>query len=203
MNYGYIRVSTDKQSVENQKFEIQNFCAKEKVTIDGWIEETISGVKSYDKRKLGTLLSNIQKDDRIICSEISRLGRSLYMIMEILSRCMSVGAFIWTIKGNFRLGDTIDSKVLAFAFGLSAEVERDMISQRTIDSLKLRRSQGIALGRPKLSKLTFKESEIVKFSNLGISITDTAKYLKVSRSTLQTFIKDKPNHFANHRKVIA
>ena len=81
MTYGYIRVSSDKQTVENQRFEINNFCKKQEIKIDGWIEETISGTKNYDKRKLGDLLNQVQKDDLIICAELSRLGRNLFMIM--------------------------------------------------------------------------------------------------------------------------
>ena len=84
MIYGYIRVSSDKQTVENQRFEITNFCNKQNLNIDGWIEETISGTKNYDKRKLGALLKKVGKGDIIICSELSRLGRNLFMIMEIL-----------------------------------------------------------------------------------------------------------------------
>lgn len=81
MVYGYIRVSSDKQTVENQRYEISNFCSKENIYVDGWIEETISGTKNYDKRKLGELLEKVQKDDIIICSELSRLGRNLFMIL--------------------------------------------------------------------------------------------------------------------------
>ena len=105
MTYGYIRVSTDKQTVENQRFEICDFCKKENLEIDGWIEETISGTKNYDKRKLGDLLNHVQSGDLIICAELSRLGRSLFMIMEILSICMKKDCKVWTIKDNFRLGD--------------------------------------------------------------------------------------------------
>ena len=86
MIYGYIRVSSDKQTVENQRFEINNFCERENIKIDGWIEETISGTKAYNKRQLGTLLRRVQKDDLIICAELSRLGRNLFMIMEILKK---------------------------------------------------------------------------------------------------------------------
>ena len=89
MIYGYIRVSSDKQTVENQRFEINNFCMKNSMQIDGWIEETISGTKSYSKRQLGNLLKRIKKDDLIICAELSRLGRNLFMIMEILNICMN------------------------------------------------------------------------------------------------------------------
>ena len=124
MNYGYIRVSTDKQTVENQRFEILQFCQHEGIKIDGWIEETVSGGKTPDKRKLGLLLKKVQKDDMIICSELSRLGRSLYMVLNILSLCMEKGVAVRSIKDNFTLGDDIQSKVLAFAFGLSAEIKR-------------------------------------------------------------------------------
>ena len=131
MNYGYIRVSSEKQTVENQRFEINNFSNREHIHIDGWIEETISGTKAYNKRELGRLLKKVEKDDLIICAELSRLGRNLFMIMEILNICMNKECRVWTIKDNYRLGDDIQSKVLAFAFGLSAEIERNLISQRT------------------------------------------------------------------------
>ena len=96
MIYGYIRVSSDKQTVENQRFEINNFCERENIKIDGWIEETISGTKAYNKRQLGTLLRRVQKDDLIICAELSRLGRNLFMIMEILN--------ITTVQRNYPIG---------------------------------------------------------------------------------------------------
>lgn len=135
MNYGYIRVSSDKQTVENQRFEISRFAEEQNIQIDGWIEETISGTKNYDKRKLGKLLKRIEKGDLIICAELSRLGRNLFMIMEILNICMTKECRVWTIKDGYRLGDDIQSKVLAFAFGLSAEIERNLISQRTKEAL--------------------------------------------------------------------
>lgn len=149
MIYGYIRVSTDKQTVENQRFEIQNFCKRENLSIDGWIEETISGTKNYNKRALGHLLAKVQKDDMIICAELSRLGRNLFMIMEILNICMTKECKVWTIKDNYRLGEDIQSKVLAFAFGLSAEIERNLISQRTKEALAKRKAEGVILGIPK------------------------------------------------------
>uniref|UniRef100_UPI00402A65FE master DNA invertase Mpi family serine-type recombinase n=1 Tax=Turicimonas muris TaxID=1796652 RepID=UPI00402A65FE len=143
--YGYIRVSSDKQTVENQRFEINKFCQNENIKVDGWIEETISGTKAYNKRQLGKLLQKIRKDDIIICAELSRLGRSLFMIMEILNICLSKEAKVWTIKDNYRLGDDIQSKVLAFAFGLSAEIERNLISQRTKEALARKKAEGVIL----------------------------------------------------------
>lgn len=120
MIYGYLRVSTDKQTLENQKFEINNFCENENIQIEKWVTETISGTKDFEKRKLGKLLKKLRKDDILICSEISRLGRNLLQIMTILNICMKKEVQVWTIKDNYRLGKDIQSKVLAFAFSLSA-----------------------------------------------------------------------------------
>ena len=194
MNYGYIRVSSDKQTVENQRFEINNFCKKENLKIDGWIEETISGTKNYDKRKLGELLNRVQKDDLIICAELSRLGRNLFMIMEILHICMNKECKVWTIKDNYRLGDDIQSKVLAFAFGLSAEIERNLISQRTKEALAMRKAQGIHIGRIAGShnqylKLTGYEEIIQEMLSFGISKAEIARRLNVDRTTLWRFLK--------------
>jgi len=193
MIYGYIRVSSDKQTVENQRFEINNFCEKKKLIIDGWIEETISGTKSYDKRELGKLLKKVKKDDLIICAELSRLGRSLFMIMEILNICMNKECKVWTIKDNYRLGDDIQSKVLAFAFGLSAEMERNLISQRTREALARKKAEGKTLGRPvgaknKKLKLTGYENQIRQMREKNIPKIQIAKKLKVDRNTLHRFM---------------
>ena len=194
MIYGYIRVSTDKQTVENQRFEIETFCNKNSIAVDIWIEETISGTKNYTKRALGKVLKKLKKDDLIICSEISRLGRSLFMIMDILNVCMSKECRVWTIKDNYRLGDDIQSKVLAFAFGLSAEIERNLISQRTKEALARKKEEGVILGRPKGSKsshtkLSGKEQLILRLLNDNVSQTKIAKKLHVDRATLSLFIK--------------
>lgn len=195
MIYGYIRVSCDKQSVENQRFEIKNFCCRENLKIDGWIEETISGTKAYNKRQLGTLLKRIRKDDLIICAELSRLGRNLFMIMEILNICMTKECRVWTIKDNYRLGEDIQSKVLAFAFGLSAEIERNLISQRTKEALARKKAEGITLGRPRGKKnspnkykLSGKEKLISKLLQAGVSKRRIARICKVERNTLYRFI---------------
>lgn len=195
MIYGYIRVSSDKQTVENQRYEIDNFATKENIKIDGWIEETISGTKNYDKRELGKLLKKVKKDDLIICAELSRLGRNLFMIMEILNICMTKECKVWTIKDGYRLGEDIQSKVLAFAFGLSAEIERNLISQRTKEALARKKSEGVVLGRPKgrkssKVKLTGKEMVIKELLSQNVPKTQIAKIFKVNRMTLSNFIKN-------------
>ncbi len=195
MVYGYIRVSSDKQTVENQRFEINNFCLKENIHIDGWIEETISGTKNYDKRELGRLLKKVQKDDLIICAELSRLGRSLFMIMEILSLCMKKECKVWTIKDNYRLGDDIQSKVLAFAFGLSAEIERNLISQRTKEALARKKAEGVVLGRRRGSKNRYHKldntlSIIKEMRSEGCSYITIATRLHVHRTTLYRYLNE-------------
>ena len=195
MIYGYIRVSTDKQTVENQRFEIGQFCEKNHLVVEKWIEETISGTKTPEKRRLGNLLDDICPGDLIICSELSRLGRSLFMIMSILSRCMTIGAKIWTIKDGYRLGDDIQSKVLAFAFGLSAEIERDLISQRTKEALARCKAEGKKLGRPfgkaVRLKLSGHEEEIRTMLSQGISKAAIGRCFNTNRNTVRIFIKKK------------
>ena len=195
MTYGYIRVSSDKQTVENQRYEISRFCANEGLAVDGWIDETVSGTKAYSKRRLGTLLRRVGKGDLIICSELSRLGRNLYLIMEILSYCMHRECAVWTIKDGYRLGNDIQSKVLAFAFGLSAEIERNLISQRTREALKRVRSEGKRIGRPpgkssrpELKRLYGKETYIRNALQAGMSLNAIARKLRCSRSTLRRFL---------------
>ena len=194
MIYGYIRVSSDKQTVENQRFEINNFCERQNIVINDWIEETISGTKNYTKRQLGLLLKKVHKDDIIICSELSRLGRNLFMIMEILNICMTKECRVWTIKDNYRLGDDIQSKVLAFAFGLSAEIERNLISQRTKEALARKKAEGVKLGHPhgfrcRLNpKCAQRHEYIVKELNRGTKKTVIARRLKVSKTTFYRYL---------------
>ncbi len=195
MNYGYIRVSSDKQTVENQRFEIIRFCNEQCLVIDGWIEETVSGRKYYGKRQLGKLLRSLSAGDMIICSEMSRLGRSLFMIMEILGFCMKRKCKVWTVKDNYRLGNTIESKVLAFAFGLSAEVERDLISMRTREALMRLKSEGKRLGRPKGGHNCqevhplFKHDKYIRNALFkGMSQREICRRLHCERTTLKRYL---------------
>lgn len=194
MIYGYIRVSTDKQALENQEFEINNFCDRKNIRIDKWIMEKISGTKDFEKRKLGKVLKRLKSGDILICSEISRLGRNLLQIMTILNICMEKGAQVWTIKDNYQLGADIQSKVLAFAFSLSAEIERNLISQRTKEALARIKASGRKLGREFGSKnkrhvLDGKEQDVIKLLNKGIPKTQIAKIMNVSIFTIYKFLK--------------
>lgn len=190
---GYIRVSSNKQTLEHQHFEIENFALKEGVKIDTWIEEKISSRKTLKKRKLGELLENLQEDDIIISCEISRLGRSLLEVMRILETCLNKNCQVWTIKENYRLGNDIQSKVLAFAFGLAAEIERNLISQRTKSSLANIKANGKKLGRPfnaetKKLKLAKNQKRIQNLLAKGVSKSQIARIFGVQRATLRKYL---------------
>lgn len=147
MIYAYIRVSTDKQTVENQRFEIDNYCKTRQIKIDKYIEETVSGMKAVDKRELGVLIRKMKKGDTLIASEISRLGRRLLEVMSILKSLMDKKINVVTVKEKFELGDNLQSHVIAFAFSLASEIERSLISQRTKEALARRKAMGQKLGR--------------------------------------------------------
>lgn len=194
MVYGYIRVSTDKQTVENQRFEINLYAQKNNITIDRWIEETISGTISPEKRNLGKLLKNVKPGDIIICSELSRLGRSMFMIMSILNELMEMQVAVYTVKEGYKLGQDLQSKVLAFAFSISAEIERNLIAERTTEALRRRKAEGKILGRPKgrkntTYKLSDKKDEIIKFLEDGYTKTFLIDYYGISSATLYNFFR--------------
>ena len=192
---GYIRVSTDKQTVENQRFEIEEFAKKRGMVIEKWTAETISGSKRTNERLLGILLDNLQKGDILIVSELSRLGRNLLQIMSLLNDLMEKEIILLTVKEGYELGNNINSKVLAFAFGLSAEIERNLISQRTKEALARKKAEGIILGRPKgqakisTYKLYKYKAEILEKRNIGLSFNKIAQFYGVNRATVSKFIK--------------
>ena len=194
MYYAYIRVSTDHQNVENQKHEILTYCKKHNIQIDKWIDEAISSRKPLTERKLGKVLKRLKKGDILIATEISRLGRNLLQVMGILHYCMSQDIQVWTIKDNYRLGSDIQSKVLAFAFGLSAEIERNLISQRTKEALARLKAEGRHVGRVygsknKKLKLHGKEKKIANMMDGGLTKNQIARTTNVNRTTLYRFLK--------------
>ncbi|MEE6207243.1 MAG: master DNA invertase Mpi family serine-type recombinase [Alphaproteobacteria bacterium] len=193
MIYAYVRVSTDKQTLENQVFEIENFCKCKGLKIDQWMMEKISGTKDYEKRRLGKIIKKLKAGDILICSEVSRLGRNLFQIMTILNKCIQREAQVWTIKEQYRLGADIQSKVLAFAFSLSAEIERNLISQRTKEALSRLKASGKKLGRIKGSKNTShildgKYDFISEQLRLGVSRAQIARKLGVSPSLIYKYV---------------
>lgn len=195
MVYAYLRVSTGKQDGRNQRIGIEALATARGLHIDEYIDdEGVSGTVDPEKRELGNLLRKLKSGDILIAGEISRLGRSLFMIFRILEYCMNNGITIMTAKDGYTLGNDIQSKVMAFAFGLSAEIERDMISRRTKEALELRKAQGVHLGRKcgsknPYTKITGKENWIKEQLNKGVPKAKIARALKIDRSTLWRYIQ--------------
>lgn len=197
MVYAYIRVSTGNQTTDNQRVEILQYCKSRNIRVDKWIDETITGTKSIEKRKLGSeIISNVKPGDLVICTEISRLGRSLLMIMNVLQIFLEKGVKVMTIKDGYNLADNITSKVIAFAFGLASEIERQLISERTKMALKRVKMEGKKLGRPvgrksSVLKLSGKE-DFIRWSLLkGVKKSVLAEKLGVSRNTVYRFVKER------------
>lgn len=194
MIIGYIRVSTDRQVADNQRFEILKFADEKKWIIDEWVEESVSGLRNVKDRRLGSLLWKMKSCDILVVTELSRIGRSSMEIMSVLHDCMERRIKVFTVKERYELGNDINSKVLAFAFGLSAEIERKLISQRTTEALARKKMEGKKLGRPKgslakVTKLTGKENEIKLLLEKKVSVSAIARILEVNRLTVRHFIK--------------
>ena len=196
--YAYIRVSTEVQCHSGQKYEIERYCSRQGIVVDRWVSESVSGTVAVEKRMLGKIIRSMKKGDMLICTELSRLGRNMLMIMEILNRCSKKGIAIRTIKDNFVLSDSINSKIIAFAFALAAEIERNLISQRTKEALAVKRSEGVRLGRPPGSsrkKDTFVKyhDDIISLLKQGNTLTGVAKMYGVHRNTLKKYIDEVKN----------
>lgn len=194
MIYGYIRVSTEKQTVEVQRYEINRYCRENGIEVDAWIEESISGAIKPSARLLGKLiLDRIKKGDLILVTEISRLG--VYMVMSIINHCMLTGAAILPIwKGEIIKEDSLSVYETFFDI-ISAQKERELISRRTKCALAMMKSNGVRLGRPvgipRKRKLDGKDSEITKLLERGLSKAEVARRLGVSQTTLSEFMKIK------------
>lgn len=195
MTYAYIRVSTDCQTVDNQRFEIEAYCTRQGLTIDAWVAETVSGTVDFRKRELGQLIDEAQPGDLIVCSELSRLGRNMMMVMTLLGRLIEAGVVIVTIKDNFRFGNDIASKTIAFAFSLAAEIERTLLSRRTAEALRLRKANGVVLGRPRGAKTGVERLKLAPYRDRieamlasGMTKKEIALRLGVDRNTLARYI---------------
>ncbi len=193
----YLRVSTNHQDLRGQKYEILNYCQRNEYKIDQFIEVKVSSRKNTDIRLIDELIGSVKSGDRIIVSELSRIGRSTREVLNIINELASQNVEIHAIKQNLKItnnGD-IQSKVIVTMFSLFAELERDLISQRTKRALEARKESGKKLGRPKgslsKSKLDGKEEMIIEFLNKKVSMASIAKIFEVSRGTIYHYIKSR------------
>jgi DNA invertase Pin-like site-specific DNA recombinase len=172
--YAYLRVSKEDQDLEKNKMDILKLAHEQKLGQVEFVEEKVSGKVSWRKRKIAQVLESCQPGDSIIVSELSRLGRSMLECIEILAIATEKGIHIYAVKGNWKLDGSIQSKIIAMAFAIASEIERDLISQRTTEALAARKQQGMTLGRPKgvgKSKLDKYRVEIEALLNNGTTKT--------------------------------
>ncbi len=188
----YLRVSTTDQDLEKNKFDILHLANDKGLGQVEWVEETISGRVSWHKRKIAQVLEELQNGDTLIVSELSRLGRSMLECMEILSIAFQKGIYLYAVKGNWRLDNSIQSKIVAMAFSMAAEIERDLISQRTKEALAARKLAGIKLGRPQgigISKLDRFRPEIEALLKNGSTQRFIASRYETTPANLNRWLK--------------
>lgn len=194
MVVAYLRVSTEKQHLANQRDEIERFATNHNLVVNRWVTEIVSGRKNRSERRLGEMLKKLHEGDVLIITELSRLSRTLTDIMSIMGFCLERKIILYSTKDGYAFDDSINSKVLCFAFGLVAEIERNLISLRTKEALALRRADGIKLGRrkgsfTKLQRLIDSREEVIERIHDGMSIKQICYDYEVSPDTFHRFRK--------------
>jgi len=188
----YIRVSSDKQDVENQRLEILKLANEQDLGSVTFIEETISGRKSWHERRLAQVIEELKEGDALIVAELSRLGRSMLEIMEILSMATQRYIKVYASKGNWQLDGSMQSKIIAMVLAMAAEIERDLISQRTKAALATKKAAGVKLGRPSgpgKSKLDPRKDEILELLELGVTKKRVAQKMETNVGNLNHWLK--------------
>ena len=194
MVVAYLRVSTEKQFLANQREELLRFAEKNGLQIDKWYTETVSGSVRSKDRKLSGVLNRMQRGDSLIVTEISRLSRTMLEIMTILNSCIKKEIVLYSTKEGYVFQNDMNSKVLGFAFGLMAEIERNLISMRTKEALARRRQEWVKLGRkkgtcPAMRVLRENKRRLIKDAQRGVSCSELARQMGVSRTTMHRFLK--------------
>lgn len=197
--YGYLRVSTEDQDENSQRRGVDEFAAKNGLKIDEYvIDHGLSGAKEFKDRAIGKMIKKLQSGDTVIASEISRIGRRLVLVLNFIKICTEKSVKFFTVKDRYSIADTLQSKVILTVMGLCAEIERDLVRQRTKEGLARARAEGKILGRPKgrktapeKHKLNNKEVLIRSLMEEGLSQRKIAAIVKVNRNTLANFIKDR------------
>jgi DNA invertase Pin-like site-specific DNA recombinase len=189
---GYLRVSTADQDLDKNKSDILQLANEKKLGTVEWVKEKASGKVNWRKRKIAEVIENLKEGDTILVSELSRLGRSMLECMEILSIALEREINIYAVKGNWQLDQSIQSKIIAMAFSMAAEIERDLISQRTKEALAARKKQGVKLGRPKgtgKSKLDVYKPEIEALLKNGATQKFIAQRYEATAATVSRWVK--------------
>ena len=189
---GYLRVSTAEQDLDKNKADILHLANEKELGTVEWVKEQASGKINWRKRKIAQIIDSLKEGDTILVSELSRLGRSMLECMEILSIALEKKINIYAVKGNWQLDQSIQSKIIAMAFSMAAEIERDLISQRTKEALAARKKQGVKLGRPKgtgKSKLDQYEPEIEALLKNGATQKFIAQRYGATEATVSRWIK--------------
>ena len=202
MVVAYLRVSTNKQHLENQEEEIKKFAANRGPDIDKWYHDVVSGKVCSNDRKLGDLLESLQEGDCLIVTEVSRLSRTLIDIMNIINTCIQRKIVLHSTKEGYTFENNLNSKILGFAFGLVAEIERNLISIRTREALAVRKAEGKKLGRPhgscpQLNVLIQNKEKIIELMDNCVPYKKIAKKYKVSICTVNRFVKQHINERDN------
>lgn len=195
--FGYLRVSTTRQELENQRREILEWAHRQKAIVDDFVEVEASSRRSMKDRRLDELMGKMSNGDLLVVSELSRLGRSLGQIVQLIEGLIRGGIDLQTIKEGIRLNgeQDIGTKAQIALFGLLAELERDLISERTKAGLSRARAQGKRIGRPPgaigVSMLDGKEAEIENLLGLGVTRANIARIVGCSWPTVNSFIKSR------------
>ena len=190
---GYLRVSTADQDLDKNRADILALANEKKLGNVDWVEEKVSGVKDWRKRRLGEVFGTLKKGDVVIVSELSRLGRSTLQILEIMKEAKEKGIAVHAVKGAWSLNGSMESKIVLTMLAMIAEIERDLISERTKEGLRARKEAGVKLGRPKgpgKSKLDQHKDKISALLNNGSTKTFIAKKYETSLPNLNNWLKN-------------
>lgn len=191
--FAYLRVSTDRQDVENQRHGILEYSNNNNLSSLQFTEDTASGRIKWRDRQLGKMLESMNKGDSVIFAEVSRIARSTLQVLEVLEYCTEHGINVHIAKQNMRFDGSMQSKITATVLGMAAEIEREFISMRTKEALAARKKDGMVLGRPKGAaekvKLDEQRQQIQDLINKGVSGRSISKIIGCAPTTLSDYIK--------------